>query len=107
MTFETFWPTYLADHRHPLNRRLHFFGTACYLGVLGFLLATGHFRWLWVVPVVAYGFAWTGHFLVEHNRPATFQHPWLSLRGDHRMAWFALTGRLGAEYARLGIKLRP
>lgn len=106
MTFETFWPIYLAEHRHPLNRRLHFIGTGSYLGLLVFLMGMGQIRWLWLVPVVAYGFAWTGHFLVEHNRPATFQHPWLSIRGDHRMVWYALTGRLMREYGRVGIKLQ-
>lgn len=103
MTFAAFWPLYLADHRHPLNRRLHFLGTACYLVLLGLLVGTGRFAWLGAVPVVAYAFAWSGHFLVEHNRPATFQHPWLSLLGDHKMVWLALTGRLAGEYERLGI----
>ena len=56
--------------------------------------------------MVAYGFAWSGHFLVEHNRPATFRHPWLSLLGDHKMAWLALNGRLIAEYKRFGIRLK-
>jgi hypothetical protein len=31
--------------------------------------------------VVAYGFAWLGHFAVEHNRPATFIYPAFSLLG--------------------------
>ena len=32
--------------------------------------------------VVAYGYAWTGHFFVAHNRPATFQYLRPSLLGD-------------------------
>lgn len=104
MTFEKFWPVYLAEHRNPLNRRLHFIGTGAYLALLVGLLVGGLIRWIWIVPLVAYGFAWSGHFLVEHNRPATFLHPWLSLMGDHKMAWFALRGRLMAEYERLGIQ---
>jgi len=32
--------------------------------------------------VIGYGFAWVGHFGFEHNRPATFQHPFYSLAGD-------------------------
>lgn len=29
--------------------------------------------------VVAYAFAWTGHFFIEGNRPATFLYPSYSL----------------------------
>jgi hypothetical protein len=43
--------------------------------------------------VAAYGFAWIGHFFVEHNRPATFRHPWFSLRGDFRLYFDLLRGR--------------
>ena len=104
MPFQAFWPIYLAEHRNPLNRRLHFLGTGSSLGLAVGLLLMGLPRWIWVAPVVAYGFAWAGHFLVEHNRPATFRHPWLSLMGDHKMAWYALRGRLEQEYERLGIR---
>lgn len=45
--------------------------------------------------VVAYAFAWVGHFFVEGNRPATFVYPSFSLIGDFRMLYEALAaGRL-------------
>jgi hypothetical protein len=106
MTFDRFWPAYLAEHRSRANRRLHFVGTAGYLLLLAFLLATHRTPWLWAVPVLAYGCAWTGHFFIEKNRPATFKHPWLSLAGDHKMAWLALMGRLDSEFERLQIPQR-
>lgn len=37
------------------------------------------------VPLVAYGFAWVGHFMFEHNKPATFIYPIFSLAGDFRL----------------------
>jgi len=37
------------------------------------------------VPIVAYTFAWVGHFYFELNRPATFIYPAFSLAGDLRM----------------------
>ncbi|HJU84650.1 MAG TPA: DUF962 domain-containing protein [Holophagaceae bacterium] len=103
MPFSRFWPIYLAEHRSRRNRALHLAGTLGYLALLAFLLATHRPAWLWTVPVLAYGCAWTGHFFIEKNRPATFQHPWLSLIGDHRMAVLILTGRIGSEFQRLGI----
>ncbi|HJW08189.1 MAG TPA: DUF962 domain-containing protein [Holophagaceae bacterium] len=106
MTFEKFWPAYLAEHRSRSNRALHLAGTLGYLALLAFLLATHRPALLWTVPVLAYGCAWIGHFLIEKNRPATFKHPWLSLIGDHKMAAFMLAGRLDSEFERLGIPQR-
>ncbi len=67
------------------------------------LLVMGRYAWIWAVPMVAYGFAWTGHFVIEKNRPATFRHPLFSLIGDHKMAWFMVTGQIEGEYERFGI----
>jgi hypothetical protein len=93
-SFREFWPFYLSEHANPLNRRLHFVGTTLNnLTVLG-ALATGHYAWLLLGPVFGYGFAWIGHFGVEHNRPATFTYPLWSLMGDYRMYGMMLTGKL-------------
>jgi hypothetical protein len=42
----------------------------------------------------------SGHFGFEHNRPATFRHPWWSLRGDFRMYRLMWLGRMGPEIER-------
>lgn len=44
------------------------------------------------VPVVAYSFAWAGHFYFEGNKPATFIYPVFSLAGDLRL-WFEVLAR--------------
>lgn len=107
MSFAKFWPIYVAEHRSRLNRRLHLLGSLGYLALLLGLAAAARWAWMWTVPVLAYGFAWTGHFFIEKNRPATFQHPWLSLIGDHKMAALMLAGRMDAEMERLKIGGKP
>ena len=90
--FEEFWPYYLAQHRNPVNRRLHLAGTFVALGCLALGIALSPL-WLALAPLTGYGFAWLGHFAFERNRPATFGHPLWSLRADLRLFTRTLTGR--------------
>ena len=100
-TFEEFWPRYLQEHRNPTNRSLHCIGTSLAYVFISLALVFS-IRWLALAPVVGYGFAWIGHFLVERNRPATFTHPLWSLRGDFRMHARMLSGGLAIDLERLG-----
>ncbi len=93
-SFREFYPFYLAEHANRTSRRLHFTGTALVLGVIAGALVTMNLWWLLLVPLVGYGFAWTGHFFFEKNRPATFRYPFYSLAGDYVMFWQMLTGRI-------------
>jgi hypothetical protein len=105
-SYRQFWPHYLREHAKPATRNIHFAGTALAAGSLIALIASGNF---WFVPAVllgGYGPAWTAHFFVEHNRPATFTHPLWSLISDYRMAWLWLTGRLNGELAKAGVPPR-
>jgi hypothetical protein len=58
------------------------------------VVVSGQWLGLCLVPLVGYGFAWVGHFMFEHNRPATFEYPLYSLMGDWVMFWQAVTGRI-------------
>lgn len=130
-----FWPYYLSEHRVPLDRALHFFGTSWFFAVVVWcfvsqpvwfsaaavvavavtwygaarLETTRPAFWPMLVMLVvctaaspaflggvvgAYAFAWTGHFLVEKNRPATFKYPVWSFLCDFRMWGQLVTGRL-------------
>lgn len=42
----------------------------------------------------AYAFAWVGHFIIEHNRPATFTYTLWSLAGDFKMCSQMWRGQL-------------
>ncbi|MFM8234739.1 MAG: Mpo1-like protein [Holophagaceae bacterium] len=102
-TFSEFWPEYLHQHRHPLNRSLHVIGTLLYISILILVASSRQYRWLLLAPLGPYAFAWYGHFAVEKNTPATFTNPWFSLLADHRMTYLILTGQLATELKRLRI----
>ncbi len=93
-SFAEFYPYYLSEHSDRTCRRLHFVGTSLVL-ILIVLALLGSNPWLWLaLPLAGYGFAWTGHFFFEKNRPATFQYPFYSLWGDFVMYKDMLTGKI-------------
>lgn len=92
--FREFYPFYLSEHADPTCRRLHFAGSTLVLVVAVAACLTQRWVLLWLLPLLGYGFAWVGHFFFEHNRPATFTHPFYSFAGDWVMYWQMLTGRL-------------
>jgi hypothetical protein len=96
-SFGAFWPHYLMAHQNPRCRRLHYVGSTGAL--LGIVCAVALLNPLWFVAgmVFAYAMAWTGHFAVERNRPATFGNPLWSLAGDIRMYLLWLSGRLESQ----------
>ncbi|HEX8708287.1 MAG TPA: DUF962 domain-containing protein [Pyrinomonadaceae bacterium] len=100
-SFEKFWPHYVAEHSRPATRALHFAGTTAALGCAAALIAKGKWKWLPLAFVPGYAAAWASHFLVEKNRPATFEHPLWSLRADYRMFGLMLAGKMDAEISRV------
>lgn len=93
-TLAEFYPYYLQEHSNRTCRRLHFIGST-----LGIVLAVSAVLtaswWLLAVALVqGYAWAWVGHFFFEHNKPATFKWPWLSFKGDWKMWWQMLTGKI-------------
>lgn len=103
-SFTDFWPFYLREHSKPRTRALHFAGTSLVILLLILALATGRWWLLILVPLAGYGFAWTAHFAVEQNRPATFRYPLWSLAADFRMWWLWLSGRLEIELGKAGVE---
>jgi hypothetical protein len=99
-TYEEFFTFYLEQHSRRGNRLLHACGTLIGLAIFLGALITGHYLWALLWIPIGYGFAWTGHFLIEGNKPATFGHPWWSLISDFRMLALMLTGRLDRRLSR-------
>ena len=93
-TFAEFYPFYLSEHQNLTCRRLHFFGSWLVLLILFYALFSNQWMLLWLLPICGYGFAWVGHFFFEHNRPATFKHPFYSFWGDWVMFKDIITGKI-------------
>lgn len=93
-TFREFYSFYLSEHSNRTSRRLHFMGSCVAVALI--TTAWWHKQWwlLLLAPVQGYAFAWVGHFFFEHNKPATFRYPLMSLMGDWYMWWQILVGRI-------------
>ena len=94
-SFRDFYPYYLSEHENPTCRRLHFVGSCVVIAFVVAAIVTLNAWWLLGALFSGYGFAWIGHFFFEHNRPATFKHPFYSFLGDWVMFKDMLTGKVG------------
>ena len=102
-TFKEFWPFYLGEHSLPLTRQVHFLGTT--LAALQIIWAIVSMTWQPLIGALisAYFCAWTSHFLIEKNRPATFTYPFWSFAADWRMWALMGTFKLDAELKKFSI----
>jgi hypothetical protein len=98
--FANFWPEYVRAHSRPSTRAIHLMGTLAGWGLLVAAIALRHWWWILGAFVVSYALAWVSHFFVEHNRPATFEHPLWSWWADQKMVALMLAGKMNAEVAR-------
>ena len=95
--FHRFWPEYLAAHRDPRTRAIHYGGLAVALVLAIFFLSTWNWWMLVAAVAVGYGPAMASHPLIEGNIPKTFEHPVWSFMSDFYMFYLFLTGRLAPE----------
>jgi len=100
-TYAEFWDFYVAEHAQPLTRYLHFIGTTLGLVLLAWIIQTGSWLYFPLCLVIGYAFAWSAHFFVEHNKPATFKYPLWSFISDYKMVFYMLIGRMDAEIERV------
>jgi hypothetical protein len=81
LTFDEFYAAYLREHRHPVNRALHFAAKVSMVAAALVAVATTSLVALVLVPIAAVAPCWVGHWLFEHNRPTAFGRPGASLLG--------------------------
>jgi hypothetical protein len=99
-TFSKFWPGYVRAHSRAGTRMFHLVGTLAGWALLGAAIALRHWWWIAAALIISYAFAWLSHFFVEHNRPATFEHPLWSWWADQKMVALMLTGKMDDELRR-------
>ncbi|MDA0658620.1 MAG: DUF962 domain-containing protein [Planctomycetota bacterium] len=107
MTFREFYPHYLAAHRHPLNRAIHYIGAMTALASFVAAVVVGRPAIFVVAVVSVYSILWLSHLLVEHNTPLTLKGGWrmvvMSMCGEFYMTWRFLTRRMRSDLERFGL----
>ncbi|MCP5160855.1 MAG: DUF962 domain-containing protein [Hahellaceae bacterium] len=99
-SFAEFYPYYLQQHSNRVCRWLHVVGLLSAISLLVAAGWTGQFLYAGCAPLIGYACSWTGHFVFEKNKPATFGYPLYSLMGDFRMVAETLGSLFGAEARR-------
>jgi hypothetical protein len=92
-SFKEFYPFYLGQHQNVTCRVLHFVGTSLFFFIFFGAFIFHEIRLLILCPVLAYGFAWVGHYFFEKNKPATFKYPFYSLLADFLLYFEILAGK--------------
>ena len=100
-TYEDFWPIYLREHLNDTCRTLHYIGSFLALSCLIMLFMTRNIVWLLIGLTLGYGCAWIGHYMFEHNKPATFKYPLWSFISDWKMVGLWLKGDLDDHLERV------
>jgi hypothetical protein len=85
--FSDFYPVYLRQHDHPVNRRLHVAGNV--VGVAA--VAAGAIARSWwpvlVSPLLVNAFHWLGHTAFQKNRPGDAGPRFWAAIASWKMAW--------------------
>lgn len=74
-SYKEFRPYYLWERAKPGTRAIRLFGKVLAALSLVAGLTTSHPSLIILSLFAGYGPAWSGHFFIEKNRPATFTYP--------------------------------
>ena len=93
-SFKEFYPFYLSEHSKRSTKILHMIGSILVIYILLYSINNQDWNKLYYLPLIGYGFAWTGHFFFEKNKPATFKYPLYSFIGDWVMLKDIIIGKV-------------
>lgn len=91
--YSKFYLYYLKEHSHKNTRVMHFVGTLFFVLFLVLAISNSSIAAFLLGVGIVYGFAWLSHYVVERNKPATFQYPFWSLISDFRLCFEILIGK--------------
>jgi len=106
-----FYPHYLQDHKHPLNKLFHLFGNlfivSLAIGIVIESITAQRYYGLIILPGLLvfgiYAIVWPAHIFIEKNKPATFRvSRWITKICDWVMIYQLLTFKL--KFDTRGIK---
>ena len=93
-SLKEFYPFYLSQHQNKTSRMLHFIGTSLFIFIFFGSFIFHEVTILLFSPILAYGFAWIGHFFFEKNKPAAFKDPIKAKIADWIMLFDILRGKI-------------
>lgn len=96
-SYEEFYRFYLREHSKAKTRIFHCVGSLMGLVFLGIALWRQEWSLIFWGFLIGYGVAWTSHFFIERNKPATIKYPLYSFLADFRMLLECLTGKLSLK----------
>lgn len=97
IVFNEYYQMYLAAHKHPATKLLHFAGqllTVLYIYLILKLSLTRELLllgYLWFTPNVVYLLAWPSHWWIEKNEPLAYTNKWWAKLSDLKMLYEVLT----------------
>jgi hypothetical protein len=100
-TFEEFWPHYVRLHTRHETHLLHAVATLSCLGLLGAAAITRQPVLAVAAPLVNFAIAQASHRIFEANVTTPWKNQLWHTRAELRMLRLVLTGRMGAEVARV------
>lgn len=109
--YREFWAFYLSQHLHPMTRRVHAAATATAIVTGITALAGRKWKLLAASPLLAYGPAFSSHWIWEKNNPVVLKKgkPIWAAMADLEMVFKVFTRRIDpdVEALREGLGLQP
>ena len=87
MNLNEYYKYYLSLHKNHMCRRMHFLGQIATLLFVYYIFTSYNWLLLFLVPLIVYPFAWTGHLLYEKNKP-------LAWKGKNDYGWTTLKSKI-------------
>ncbi len=93
-SFEEFYPFYLSQHTHPINRLLHVVGTAFTISYTLKFLFTGRWYFIPIAFLIGHALGRAGHFFIEKNKTADVEYTLYNFMADWRMFYDVIRRRI-------------